>query len=373
MQVTQTSVRDEHELRLCMAATGPVIATRGIGSRKLRRLVDRAHALCMHIPQSEYRVSALYLRWAVALGSWDMADLRPLALEVRDAANGDSEIDCLLAHRAMGFTCMIQGQLATAQDEFEAFFRLYSPENHGNSASFRFSSNSHVCSVLLGLATVCSLRKLPEMADHWRDQALLYAQRSANHIAVCQAFVFCGGHMSGLWKRSDDMARYANEARDYATRNQLPIWLPYADLITALSGLMAGPESDAEVSALLEKAKTCVDILLNQHSAYLTTWVVFYARACLENGRLQDGIEALERIDLRVAAGERWMEPEYLRLKARLNHAKSPGDPVVLESTLRQALALAESQGALIFVADIVQDIRSLEPVLRESHQEPHA
>ena len=362
VQVTQTSERDEHELRLCMAATGPVIATRGIGSRKLRRLVDRAHALCLHLPQSEYRVSALYLRWAVALGSWDMADLRPLALEVRDAASGDSEIDCLLAHRAMGFTCMIQGQLAAAQGEFEAFFRLYSPENHGNSASFRFSSNSHVCSVLMALATTCSLRKLPEMADHWRDQALLYAQRSANHIAVCQAFVFCGGHVSGLWRRPDDMARYAKEARDYATSNHLPIWLPYADLITALSGLMAGRESDAEVSALLEKAKTCVDILLNQHSAYLTTWVVFYARACLEYGRFQDGLEALERIDSRVAAGERWMEPEYLRLKACLHHAQNPGDTGQLESALREAHALAERQDAQIFVADILRDIEALQP-----------
>ena len=211
------------------------------------------------------------------------------------------------------------------------------------------------------------------MADHWRDQALLYAQRSANHIAVCQAFVFCGGHISGLWRRPDDMARYAKEARDYATSNQLPIWLPYADLITALSGLMSGPESGAEVSALLEKAKKCVDILLNQHSAYLTTWVVFYARACLENGRFQDGIEALERIDSRVAAGERWMEPEYLRLKARLNHAKNPGDSVALGNTLRQALAVAESQGALIFIADILQDIQSLEPALPELLRKPCA
>ena len=67
------------------------------------------------------------------------------------------------------------------------------------------------------------------------------------------------------------------------------------------------------------------------------------------------------------------MEPEYLRLKARLNHAKNPGDLAVLESALRQALALAESQGALIFVADILQDIQSLAPVLLESPQEPPA
>ena len=373
VQTEQTPERDAHELRICMAATGPLIATRGVGSRKLKAMVERAHALCMRIPDSEYQVSIRYLRWAVALGSWDMADLRTLAQEVCAAAHSDSDIDRLLAHRAMGFTCMIQGQLATAQEEFEAFFHLYSPETHGNSASFRFSSNSHVCSVLLGLATTCSLRKLVLAADHWRDQALLYAQRTANHVSVCQAFVFIGGHVSGLLRRPEDMARYAKEARDYATRHQLPIWLPYADLIAVVGELMDTSRSAEELDTRLDKAKTYVDILLSQHSAYLTTWVVFYARACLERGRFQEGLDALARIDERVAAGERWMEPEYLRLKARLQHAQNPGDPGHFESLLRQALALAESQGALIFVDDILRDIQVLEPALLELRAEPLA
>ena len=370
-QVEPTHERDAHELRICMAATGPLIATRGIGSRKLKATVERAHALCMRMPDTEYQVSIRYLKWAVALGSWDMADLRTLALQVRDAARSDSEIDRLLAHRAMGFTCMIQGQLATAQEEFEAFFHLYSPETHGNLASFRFSSNSHVCSVLLALATTCALRKLVHAADHWREQALLYAQRTASHISVCQAFVFCGGHVSGLLRRPEDMARYAKEAHDYATRHQLPIWLPYAELIAVLGELMEGSRSAEELDARLDKAKVYVDILLSQHSAYLTTWVVFYARACLERGRFQEGLEALARIDERVAAGERWMEPEYLRLKARLQQAQNPGDPRQFASLLQQALALAQSQGALIFVDDILRDIKALEPALLEPPAEP--
>ena len=372
-QTEPTRERDTHELRICMAATGPLIATRGIGSRKLKSLVERAHALCMRMPDSEYQVSIRYLKWAVALGSWDLADLRALALEVRDVARSDSEIDRLLAHRAMGFTCMIQGQLATAQEEFEAFFHLYCPETHGNSASFRFSSNSHVCSVLLGLATTCSLRKLVQAADHWRDQALLYARRTANHVSVCQAYVFTGGHLSGLLRRPEEMARYAKEAHDYATRHQLPIWLPYVELIAVLGELMDSSRSDEDLDAQLDKAKVYIDILLSQHSAYLTTWVVFYARACLERGRFKEGLDTLARIDGRVAAGERWMEPEYLRLKARLQHAQNPAEPRHFESLLRQALALAESQGALLFVDDILRDIKALEPALLEPRAEPRA
>jgi class 3 adenylate cyclase len=356
----ESEARDARELVICMAAAGPLIATRGVGSRKLVNVVERAYALCEHMPGSEYLVSVRYLKWSIALGGWHLADLRALALQVQDAAQGQDEIARLLAHRAMGFTCMIQGELATAQQEFESFLALYQPEVHANSINFRFSSNSHLCSVLLALATTCTLRNLTEAANHWRDQALLHAQRSHNHISICQALVFCGGHVSGLLRRPEDMAHYASEAHDYASKHQLPIWTPYTDLITALSHLMQ-PVSSLHAAAYLEKAKHCIDVLLSQHSAYLTTWVVFYARACLEHGRVQDGIDALLRIDERISAGERWMEPEYLRLRARLQQAQNPGQALDVLTALRAALALAHQQGSLVFATDIEQDILAIE------------
>lgn len=357
-EMPDNSLRDARELDICMAISGPLIATRGIGSRKLVQVVERAHALCARLPDSEYQVSARYLKWAAALGGWKLSDLRALASQVRQASRSNNEIDRLLAHRAMGFTCMIEGHLANAQEEFEAFLHLYNPETHGNSIGFRFSSNSHVCSVLLALATTCSLRNLPEASLHWRDQALQHAQRSHNHTSICQALVFCGGHISGLWLRPDDMARYAEQAHEYATKNHLPIWLPYTDLITALSHLML-PLPALHVQAYLEKAKDCIHVLLEQHSAYLTTWVVFYARACLAHNHIQDGIDALARIDERVQAGERWMEPEYLRLKAMLQFAKDPATQASLQPTLRQALTLAHEHGSEIFIQAIERDLQA--------------
>jgi class 3 adenylate cyclase len=354
-----SAARDGQELTLCMAVTGPLIATRGVGSRKLVAMVERAYALCQRLPGNAHQVSARYLKWAVALGGWHLADLQELANQVRHAVRQGSDVDTLLAHRAMGFTCMIQGQLAAAQEEFEAFLKLYDPETHGNAIDFRFSSNSHVCSVLLGLATTCSLRQRDQEATHWRDQSLQYAQRSHNHGSICQALVFCGGPVSGLWKRPQDMARYASEAHDYATKHHLPIWIPYTDLITALSHLMQ-PVSALHAAAYLEKAKACIEILLTQHSAYLTAWVVLYVRACLEHGRVQDGVDALARIDERVQTGERWMQPEYLRLRARLQFAQTPGDLLPVQHLLREALALAQHQDAAIFVDSIQQDIQAL-------------
>jgi tetratricopeptide (TPR) repeat protein len=358
-QMPESPQRDERELAISMDLAGPLIATRGVGSRKLVNVVERAYALCLRLPDSPYQASVRYLKWSIALGGWKLVDLRALALQVQETAMGQDDIARLLAHRAMGFTCMIQGELATAQNEFESFLALYDPALHANSTNFRFSSNNHLCSVLLGLATTCALRNLTDAASHWRDQALLHAQRSHNHLSICQALVFCGGHVSGLLRRPEDMARYASEAHDYASKHHLPIWTPYTDLITALSHLML-PVSSLHASAYLEKAGACIETLLTQHSAYLTTWVVFYARACLEHGRIQDGLDALLRIDERVSTGERWMEPEYLRLRARLQHAQAPGDTLVTQLQLREALALAHQQDALTFVEAIERDVQAL-------------
>lgn len=188
-------------------------------------------------------------------------------------------------------------------------------------------------------------------------QALQYAQRSHNHASICQALVFCGGPVSGLWKRPEDMAQYASEAHDYASKHQLPIWTPYTELITALSHLMQ-PVPSLHALAYLEKAKSCIEVLLTQHSAYLTAWVVLYAGACLDHGRSQDGMDALLRIEERVHSGERWMEPEYLRLRARLQHALSPGNTTPTQQMLRDALALAYQQDAQIFVTAIQRDLQ---------------
>jgi hypothetical protein len=68
----------------------------------------------------------------------------------------------------------------------------------------------------------------------------------------------------------------------------------------------------------------------------------------------------LLRIEERVSTGERWMEPEYLRLRARLQHAQAPGDTLVTQLQLREALALAHQQDALTFVEAIERDVQAL-------------
>jgi class 3 adenylate cyclase/tetratricopeptide (TPR) repeat protein len=354
------NARDEIEFHLCMAIAEPLIAIRGSGSRKLAHLAQRAYDLCISTDHRNHLTSVQYLKWTVMHSSSEMLDLHAVATDIRKFSQDGNEADRLLAHRAMGFTCMIQGKLAIAHEEFDSFLRLFDYEKYAKSVSFQFSSMNDISGAALAMATTCLLRKLPAAANHWRDKALAWAQRSHNHVAICQSLVFSGGFIGGLNNRTDEMMEHMTQAHHFVTKHQLTLWVPYIELSMALSQLIS-PSSAASTKNHLEQAATSMEILLSQNGPYITVWAVMYARACFFHGHTEHGADVLARIESRVNSGEKWMEAEYLRLLANFQYAQSIIDKPTHLQTLRHALALAHSQGALIFIDAIQLDINDAE------------
>lgn len=355
-----SNTRDELELHLCMAIAEPLIAIRGSGSRKLAQLAQRAYDLCISTNHRSHLTSVQYLKWTVMHSSSEMTNLHTLAMDIRKFSQEGTEADRLLAHRAMGFTCMLQGKLTTAHDEFDSFLRLFDYEKYAKSISFQFSSMNDVSGAALAMATTCLLRKLPDAANHWRDKALAWAIRSHNHVAICQSLVFSGGFIGGLHRRTDEMEQHMTQAHHFVTKHQLTIWAPYIALTIALSKLMLHSQIK-DAKRHLEEAAASMEILLNQNGPYITVWAVMYARVCLIHDQIQSGANVLIRIAERIHSGEKWMESEYLRLLANFKHAQSLIDASTYSQALRSALALAYSQGALIFINDIQHDIKVAE------------
>jgi hypothetical protein len=286
----------------------------------------------------------------------EMTDLHALASDIRKFGQEGNEADRLLAHRAMGFTCMIQGKLAIAHEEFDSFLKLFDYEKYAKSVSFQFSSLNDVSSSALAMATTCLLLKLPDAASHWRDKALAWALRSHNHVAICQSLVFSGGFIGGLNRRADEMAQHMTQAHHYVTKHQLTLWTPYIELSMALSQLLSQNKTE-NLKKYFDQASASMETILSQNGPYVTVWTVMYARACLAHGHFEIGASALTRIASRINTGEKWMESEYLRLFAHFQYAQSMIDTSSLLQALRNAMALAQSQSALLFVDDIQQDI----------------
>jgi class 3 adenylate cyclase/tetratricopeptide (TPR) repeat protein len=348
--------RDEIEFHLCMAIAEPLIAIRGSGSRKLTHLAKRAYDLCIATNHRNHLTAVQYLKWTVMHSGSEMKDLYSLASDIRKFSQKGNEADHLLAHRAMGFTCMIQGKLAVAYEEFDSFLRLFDYEKYAKSVSFQFSSMNDVSGSALAMATTCLLLKRPDAAKHWRDKALEWALRSHNHVAICQSLVFSGGFIGGLNRRADEMIQHMTQAHHYVTKHQLTLWTPYIELSMALSQLMSQSKTENS-NRHFEQATASMETIFSQNGPYVTVWAVMYAHACLAHGHIESGASAMARIASRIHSGETWMESESLRLLAQFQYALSIIDLPTLLQTLRKALALAQSQGALLFVDDIQQDI----------------
>jgi class 3 adenylate cyclase/tetratricopeptide (TPR) repeat protein len=355
----QTNLRDDIELQLCMAIAEPLVAMRGSGSRKLAHLTERVHELCVSTANKKHLAALQYLKWTVMQSGTELADLHLVAENIRRYSDNEDEIVSLLAHRAMGFTCMIQGKFKQAHDEFEHFFQLFNYEKYAKSVSFQFSSMNDVSGSALAKATICLLRKQYDAADLWREKALAWALRSHNQVAICQSLVFSGGFIAGLQRRADEMLEHLTQAHHYASKHQLSIWVPYIDLGMSLSQLMLGSKSTNHKHSLLQAADS-MDILLTQNGPYITVWAVMYAQACLQHGDYESGLAVLNRIEPRVKSGERWMASEYMRLQANFKYSLTLIDAEVFLRTLEASHVLALEQDAHLFVDDILQDINSL-------------
>ena len=351
-----SNARDEIEFHLCMAIAEPLIAIRGSGSRKLTHLAQRAYDLCIATNHRNHLTAVQYLKWTVMHSGSEMTDLYSLASDIRKFSQEGNEADRLLAHRAMGFTCMIQGKLAVAREEFDSFLKLFDYEKYAKSVSFQFSSMNDVSGSALAMATTCLLLKQTDAANRWRDKALEWALRSHNHVAICQSLVFSGGFIGGLNRRTDEIVQHMTQAHHYVTKHQLSLWTPYIELSLALSQLMLQSKIE-NLKKYIEQAAASMETIFSQNGPYVTVWAVMYARACLAHSHIESGANAMIRIASRINTGEKWMESEYLRLSAHFQYAQSSIDHSTLLQTLRNALALAQNQGALLFVDDIQHDI----------------
>jgi uncharacterized small protein (DUF1192 family) len=72
---------------------------------------------------------------------------------------------------------------------------------------------------------------------------------------------------------------------------------------------------------------------------------VLFAEACERHGRIGEALEMLAVAEARIAVGERWLEAEFYRLRARLKRARSEPAAAVT-ADIEAALAIATRQGA---------------------------
>jgi class 3 adenylate cyclase len=331
--------RDERGLSLRLDLIAPLIAARGHSSPDVARAVDDALDLQQRLESRQSIVPALTLKWLAQLGGGDIDGLHATAVRINELARESGPIDRLLAHRTLGSALMFRGELAPAVPEFTAFLELYDPDRH-DALLARSGATNHAGVAMMCLAECFTLMGDRAESARWRQAMLAYA-RERNHVpSLCQVLSFGGYWLSSLLGETDDMVLFAAELRSLIARNNLEPWRPHVDLLTGLGDVHRG-----SIDSGFAMARRGIDALVAANAFLLSTWVMLFVEACERHGRAAEALALLPVAATRVAAGERWLEAEYYRLRGKL--ARSRGEPAAaVRADIETALAIATRQGS---------------------------
>ncbi len=341
-----TLERAQIELDLQIALGNSLIATKGYAAAEVEQTYNRARELWQQVDAGDtsHIFPILYGRWAYHLIRGEHQAAYHLAEEFLSLAQRQQDPVSIVAERAMGWSfCM--GELLAARPHFEQIAAHYNPEQH-RSLTFRYGQDPGQAGLSAG-AVVLWLLGYPEQARRWSNRAIMLAQEASHTHSLAYGLVLLSYIHQFCQERTVAQAR-AEEAVAICTQQGFALWLAWGLIIRgwALAETGQGEEGIAQIVQGLAAARaTGADF-------FQTYFLALLAEAYRAVGQVTEALTVLaEALVQAEKMEERFWEAELYRLKGDLLSLKRESgggrqDDTEAEKCLRQALAVAQQQGA---------------------------
>jgi class 3 adenylate cyclase/predicted ATPase len=333
--------RIQKELAIQVALGSPLALTKGYAAPEVGTARMRAQELCEQIGETPQLFPVLFGLWAFNLVRGELRTARELATRLLGLAEGTRDSALLLeAHRAMGATLFFVGELAQAQQHLEEGIRLYDADAHRGHA-FLFGQDPGVSCLSYEAIVLWHLGQ-PDAAERTADSALEVAGRIAHPFSLAFALDMAAA-VHQFRRNAGRTLELAQRAVELSTEQGFPLWSAYGSLLCGWA-LAFHRRREAKTADLHEAlmawratgAQVCGPYLLG-----------LIAEACAEIDEPATGLPLVAEGLRRVAfTGERFWEPELLRLQGRLLDASSVPSTMEVERCLRAAVATARERGA---------------------------
>jgi class 3 adenylate cyclase/predicted ATPase len=321
-----------------------VMWSKGFAAEEAEAAFARASDLSLQTEGSAERSTVYYARWIRTLVRSEMNSARMIAEAfLREAEAEGRRVDAALARRAVGSTCLFQGELALARNHTERALADIVPEQEID-ARRQFGTDTRIlATTYLALAT-------------WLLGDVEYARRL---IAVAVRDGHETGHVATIVHtylvraileafRNDRAASLlaAESLREFAREHDIALYAAWGEnwLIWA-RGRVQDPQTAAKE-------------LRQAQSAYMEPgnkiFAPHYYGLIAELEAMADRADtALASVDagltLAQETGERWTDPLLYRLKGKLILKRDPTDSAPAEKAFRTAVAIANEQRARSF------------------------
>jgi predicted ATPase len=259
---------------------------------------------------------------------------------LRQAQSNNDSTHLLLAHNALGSVTFDMGKLLPAREHLEAVISLYDPTRHGPVAlSTSFDLKGFDISYV---AMTLWLLGYPDQALKRAKEAVEYTQALSHPLSLTGVELFLGvvqqfRHEAGAAQKAAERAIALSAEHGFA------FWLGVATILRGSAMAQQGLNEEGIVQ--IEEGL----------SAYRATgaetggprWLSWLAEACMESGRLNDGLSVLAEALANVQETEgRQYEAEIYRLRGELLLKQDHSNATEAQKCFERAIEIAGIQSA---------------------------
>ena len=361
----ESEVRARREVTLRLSLGTPLMAVRGFAHADCEANYARAIELSRSLGDDSQLFPA-------TLGLWQFTMVRGrLALSIdlgrtllSQAAAADDRTSLMFAHRALGTSSLLVGDLVAARDHTTRGLALYDPAEHGKLWA-RFGHDPGVAHGLYRGWALTLLGYVDQGLEAARG-ALGLARLNDQPTSIAFALTYLG--IIENHRGEHDSARdHADEAAAISAEHRLALW-------AAMSGIQRGwaliglGELEPGSTVLREGVESWM-----RTGAF--TGVTFFgavqAWGHLLRGRPTEAQHAIEEAtELEDRNGEYFYRSELIRLSGDVIRALKPDGQAEAEATYRRAMEIAERQSARTFSLRIAT---SLARLLADTHRADEA
>jgi predicted ATPase len=323
------------------AALGPALmATRGFAAPEVGQAYTRARELAERL-ESPHLFRALYGLFRFRLIRAELKTARELGTELLPLAQaaGDRGL-FVIAHRALGNSLCLLGEMAQAREHLEQGSALYDPEPH-RSLAFLYGDDPGVDCLSYGALALWWLG-YPDQALARVNDAVSLARKLVHPFSLARALWFATWihYFRGNWGKAQEEAK---AVIDLSRERAFAIWEPAGMML--LGGALAHQGQPEEGIQTMRRGLTAYRATgAEVVRPYLLSLLAERYRSARKP---EEGLTVLaEALALVEKTDERWCEAELYRLRGELLLRQAIPAAEEAEACFRQALDTSRRQGS---------------------------
>ena len=351
--VTDNDSRKEHELDLQIALGLALSQIQGFHAQAAGEAYSRARQLCDELKRPRKLLPILYGQWVNSYTRAELDRAEQFATEILNLGElADDVVTRVIGYRATGGTSLFRGDFPIARSSLEQGLKLYDPSQRVQYGGLILTSVDTHVALLSYLAPALACCGQLDQALSVCDKAVAEA-RDTSHAPTLAHMLWCAWWSQ--WCAHSDpstLLQYADELVTLSTNRELGFWhtIGLACRGWCLVMLGQGDRGISEMTAGASKLRATL---------FEPIVVTMFADAFRRLGQTGAGLAHLMEAERQAEATHvRCCQCQTFRLRGVL--LTLTGDRVAAEGSFRDAISLAQRQGAKFFELRAALDLARL-------------